>query len=440
MNGKFKSILFILLLIATTVSAALLVSDGTEQEEDEELSLIVISDTHLMAPELLKEEGKAFRDYVANDRKMLKESALLMKEVVERILLIKPQYVLISGDLTKDGEWLSHEYLRDSCLSLLRRSGIEVFVIPGNHDVDNPHAVEFLDDKTQRVRTPNAQEFAEIYWDYGYGQAIARDKNSLSYVVQLNDNVRLLALDGCKYEENNYDNNTCVTGGRLKQETMDFVHQQAREANAKQMRLIAMVHHGVVQHWKWQEKAMPEYLLDDWKKTANDLAKCGIEIVFTGHFHAHDIVTKGSICDIETGSLVSYPSPYRRILLRGNTISIHTEYLTGKYLSLPSHMPLEEYSEKYAASGVNNIVGRILPKDTPKSLKDSVCYVLGQAYVAHLKGNEQMPKGKNAEIEEVADKLRKYSWKLSYIFRHAAKNLWTDLGPKDDDVELKLSK
>lgn len=431
-----RIVLFLLLLLVTTVSAGFLTSSD---KTGDDLSMIVISDVHVMAPSLLKQDGKAFAAYVANDRKMLKESPLLMEEVTEEIIRRHPQYLLVTGDLTKDGETVSHRYLCDNYLSRIRQAGIRVFVIPGNHDVDNPHAVEFLGDETRRVPTPKADEFAQIYHDYGYGEAISRDEHSLSYVVQLAENTRMICIDACEYEENDYEKDICVTAGRLKDETIEYIRSQAEEAESKGMRLIAMMHHGIVQHWTWQEKAMGEYLVEDWSKRAPLFAKLGIEVVFTGHFHAQDIAKKGSLYDIETGSTISYPSPYRIVTFTGNKLTVHTEHLTGRGIALPAGETLGDYSRRFAASGISTLLSGILPEETPATLRDSICSLLGEAYTAHLGGDEAMPEEKGAEIKATGSRLKKYSsWKLAYIFNHITKYLWTDLGPQDNDIEIEL--
>lgn len=155
--------------------------------------------------------------------------------------------------------------------------------------MNNPHAAVFHGDTARRTRIVSPEEFARCYLDYGYGQALARDTTSLTYVVQLNDSVRLLAIDACKYEENDYQRNICVTGGRIKSGTLEFVRQQATEAQRHGCRMLAMMHHGLVRYWKWQDKVMAAYLIDDWKKHARIFASLGLDIVFTGHFHAQDI-------------------------------------------------------------------------------------------------------------------------------------------------------
>lgn len=399
---------------------------------------MVISDVHLMHPDLLKNDGEAFREYVSYDRKMLKESPELMEEATEAVLREHPQYLLVAGDLTKDGETISHKLLCERYLSRIRRAGIQVFVVPGNHDVDNPHAVEFDGSITKRVDTPRAEEFAEIYKDYGYGQAIARDTASLSYVVELGEGLRLLCLDACEYEENSYDENTCVTAGRLKPATLEFIKTQAEAAAKEGSRMLAMMHHGIVEHWKWQERAMGDYLVAKWKRRAAFMKKLGVEVVFTGHFHANDIASHAGLYDIETGSLVSYPSPYRFVRFSGNLLTVSTRYLEGSYLRLPEGVSLKDYSKEYAIQGVSSIAGGMLPEDCPDTLREHACRVLGEAYVAHLGGDEQFTEVQKAEIKAIARKLKKYSWKMAYIFSHLARYFSTDLEPCDNEITITL--
>lgn len=426
MKIKVNGLLALLLLLTSCAKAS------------KDITMMVVSDTHLMSPELLKNDGKAFTDYVSRDRKMLKESPMLMEKVTENILKQHPQYLLITGDLTKDGETVSHKMLCDKYLKRIKSAGIQVFVIPGNHDVDNPHAVEFDGNVTRRVPTPKADEFAKIYNDYGYGQAIARDTSSLSYVVQLSEDVRLLCLDACEYENNSYKKNICVTAGRLKKETVSFIKEQAKDARKKGMRMLAMMHHGIVQHWTWQEKAMREYLVDKWRKHADMLSRLGIKIVFTGHFHSQDISKRGSLYDIETGSLVSYPSPYRTVTLSGNKLIIKTKHLTGTGMGISGGKSFGEYAKDYARTGIYNIVGGMLPKTIPDSIRKEACDIISDAYLAHLGGDEKMPSGKQQLINATAAKIKKYSWKYAYIFKHISKYLWTDLTPEDNNIVINL--
>ena len=61
-----------------------------------------------------------------------------------------PDLLILSGDLTLDGEKASHEELAE-LLEGLSEAGIEVAVIPGNHDINNPDARRYTADGAEKV-------------------------------------------------------------------------------------------------------------------------------------------------------------------------------------------------------------------------------------------------------------------------------------------------
>lgn len=70
--------------------------------------IAVISDPHYYAPEL-GTTGTAFNNYLAADRKMIAESKAILESTIESIKNSDAESVLVSGDLTKDGELLSRQ-------------------------------------------------------------------------------------------------------------------------------------------------------------------------------------------------------------------------------------------------------------------------------------------------------------------------------------------
>jgi hypothetical protein len=80
---------------------------------------------------------------------------------------------------------------------------------------------------------------------------------------------------------------------------------------------IVFLHHAVVPHFTGMEAWLGRYLLDGHDAAARLLAGAGVRLVFTGHVHAQDIVRgttpEGSVWDVETGSLVSWPNPWRLV-------------------------------------------------------------------------------------------------------------------------------
>lgn len=400
--------------------------------------MAIMSDVHLMAPQLLIHEGKAFDDYIANDRKMLVQSSELLDSVTEHVKEFHPQVVLITGDLTKDGERVSHELLVKRYLKPMEEQGIRVFVIPGNHDVNNPHAKVYDGEKTDRTTSVSAADFANIYKEYGYGEAIARDAHSLSYVVQLAPNVRLIAVDACEYENNNFDKDICVTAGRIKPETMDFIKRQTEEAHRQGADVLMMMHHGIVSHFNWQDKVMKEYLVDNWRKQAKQIAEMGIKVCFTGHFHAQDVSQKYGLTDMETGSTVSYPHPYRLIEVDGNkgTLSVRTEQVSELTSLKDSVETLQQKSERFANSALSSVMEHLVPKKVPTDVKQECGKVLGEAYAMHLAGDEHPTDDFKSRLKTATKHLKHYSWKWAFIMKKIGKYLSTDTGVADNNVTI----
>ncbi len=400
--------------------------------------MAIMSDVHLMAPQLLVREGKAIDDYIANDRKMLVQSPELLDSAVKHVVEYRPQVVLVTGDLTKDGERVSHELLVNRYLKPLEEQGTRVFVIPGNHDVNNPHAKVYDGDATKRTATISAEDFALIYKEYGYGEAIARDAHSLSYVVQLDPKIRLIAVDACEYEENDFDKDICVTAGRIKPETMDFIARQAEEAHRQGMDVVMMMHHGIVSHFNWQDKVMKEYLVDNWRKQAKKIAKMGIKVCFTGHFHSQDVSEKYGLTDMETGSTVSYPHPYRLIEVDGRegTLTVRTERVNELTSMSGSGETLQQKSERYANSALSSVIEPMIPKKVPADVKQECGRVLGEAYAMHLAGDEHPSDDFKARLKAAAKRLKHYSWKWAFIMKKIGKYLSTDTGVADNDLTV----
>ena len=400
--------------------------------------MAIMSDVHLMAPQLLVHDGKAFDDYIANDRKLLVQSPELLDSVTKHVEGFHPQIVLITGDLTKDGERVSHELLVNRYLKPMEDRGIRVFVIPGNHDVNNPHAKVYDGEKMERTTSVSAADFANIYKEYGYGEAIARDAHSLSYVVQLDPKVRLIAVDACEYEDNDFDKDICVTAGRIKPETMDFIKRQTTEAHRQGMDVLMMMHHGIVSHFNWQDKVMKEYLVDHWRKCAKQIAKMGIKVCFTGHFHAQDVSQKYGLTDMETGSTVSYPHPYRLVDIDVNkgTLSVRTEHVRELTSMKDSSETLQQKSERFANSALSSVMEHLVPKKVPADVKQECGKVLGEAYAMHLAGDEHPTDDFKSRLKTATKRLKHYSWKWAFIMKKIGKYLSTDTGVADNNATI----
>ena len=421
-----KKFIFLLATILLTISA-----------QAQSVRICVISDTHLMAPSLLKHDGKAFQDYLESDRKLLKESAELMDSAMARIIAAKPQALLITGDLTKDGELASHKLLAEHYLKPLRGRGIKIFIVPGNHDINNPHAAIYNGEKSVRTATVSAQQFAQIYTDCGFNTALARDTASLTYVAQLTPSIRLIAIDCCKYEENDFAANTCVTSGRIKAATLQFIAQQVADARQHGCKVLAMMHHGIAPHFRMQDLVLSEYLVDDFDRLARKFSEMGIRVVFTGHFHSQDIAREGNLVDVETGSIVSYPHPIRTIEIDGDSLHITTSRITS-IGSLKNGETLQEKSRRFAASAAARMVSGLLPSGTSPQARVAVEQLAAKAYISHLAGDEQPSSAFDAALSQFVAVASLTNPSMARFYGVLARYLSEDILPCDNNEVIEF--
>lgn len=392
-----------------------------------------------MAPEILVEPGQAFDRYMANDRKMLRESAALLDEATRQLLELRPQFILLTGDLTKDGETISHRYLIQHCLDRLRHEGIPVYVIPGNHDVNNPHAVEFRGDTAIRIPTVAPEEFATLYAEYGYAQALARDTASLSYVAQISADTRLLALDACRYADNDFATDHCYHEGRLPDATIAFIKEQLTRAQTDNMRVIVMMHHGLMEHWEHQNDALPGYVVDDYKKIRRTLHKLGVQYIFTGHSHSQDIVYGGGIYDIETGSLVSYPSPYRVCRLTNEQLSISSRHIDHINFDTQGQ-PFADYARAVAVQGFKNVAAAMFASvNVDEEVRQKALQMVADAMADNYLGDEKLTADTEQDIKATRKAIKPYSLKWSIIFKTVVTSLLSDLEPADNTLTITLN-
>jgi len=402
-------------------------------QADRTMTFAVFSDPHFYDPSL-GTSGKAFEDYLDRDRKLLRESEELLQEAISYIKNSDASFVLIPGDLTKDGSLVSHTRFA-AYLKTLEESGKQVYVVPGNHDVLNNEAMSFRGDSAIPVANINPEDFARIYRQFGYDEALERDPASLSYVAEPQKGTWLLALDACRYMENEGQHHP-VTDGRISVETLNWVRQVLLKAKEENKRVFAMMHHGLVEHYKGQEKYYGEYLVDDYNEIGKLLAMNGVKLVFTGHYHAQDLAMKrysdeAFLVDIETGSLVTYPCPVRTIIWKNDSLSISS----WKVESIPSHPDnFQAFAKDYVIKGIagiaeNTLIGMGLRPVDASKLSTQV----GLAFCAHYEGDETAP-DKALDLKGV-NLLGRFiiSFRKSLV-----KGLYNDLEPADNNLEINL--
>ena len=285
--------------------------------------MVVLSDIHLLSPELIV-PGSAINRADANDSKMMAMSDNIMAALTDSILDLKPDIVLLTGDLTYTGERQSHERIAQY-LGRMAEQGIQPLVIPGNHDCNNPYARRYDGDKVQPTATVTRDEFAQIYRDYGYGDSFLRDPASLSYCCGPVPGVVIIGIDS----------------------NMDERNGQAQQATDEGKRVIAMMHHHLVPHFDQEDRLLANYIVHNHDTIARQLLEAGVHVVFTGHLHVTDVATlynrdhSDSIVEVATGSAICYPFALRVATLEGetSTADVHSVNIDTRWLTSTSNCP-----------------------------------------------------------------------------------------------------
>lgn len=308
----------ILLLISSSLFGCSSASDKTEKitapiEKDQDLSIIETTDVHYFAPSLT-DNGTAFKQYVAaGDGKQLAYSDEITDAFLEDVEAKKTDVLIISGDLTNNGEKTSHEELAKK-LSQVEKAGTQVFVVPGNHDINNPWARKFEKDKQLPTDTITPIDFSKIYGDFGYKDAISSDDFSLSYLAAPSSKVWLLMLDTAIYKTN-MQQGTPTTEGGLTTGTLDWVKECSALAEKNGAKLIPVMHHNLTNH---SDVIQRGFTINYNQQVIDTLTAGNMEFSLSGHIHTQNIRTAKStdgkeITDIVTNALSVYPHKYGNI-------------------------------------------------------------------------------------------------------------------------------
>lgn len=334
-------------------------------ENNKKISLSILSDIHILARSLMA-NNKEFNMAIKYDRKFLVEGEGLLKKALELASLNDSKYIIIPGDLTKDGEKKSHlevmEILKSWTYENPQRN---IFLIPGNHDINNNQAFDYKNLKKTDGIEP--REFFEIYdflykdkvlefyknsnifkshldfvnkkfnrdfkYSYycqGYGSYLARINNNL----ENKNSLTLLFIDtsiySCDYEQNHKDGKTNVVGA-LDKNVMKWAIKKIDEAKGRKDMIFVISHHAFIPNFRDQRLVLGPFIIKNWNEKYIDddprindklpievLADMGVKFLFTGHLHENGTakyksVLGNEIFNIQTGSTVTYPLPIRHI-------------------------------------------------------------------------------------------------------------------------------
>lgn len=244
-------------------------------EEEAEVSILTATDIHYLSQELT-DGGNHFQYMVEHgDGKIVTYIDQITDAFVEETIRRSPDVLILSGDLTLDGEKQSHQELARK-LEKIEENGITVLVVPGNHDINNHHAARFKGDERLPAEFTTPEEFREIYRHFGYDEAISEDPTSLSYVYELDDDTWFLMLDSCQYKQK------ALVGGAILSDTYDWIERMLEEAWDTGADVIPVAHHNLLDE---SEIYVDDCTIEHSEQLVEMLEEWDVPLFLSGHLH-----------------------------------------------------------------------------------------------------------------------------------------------------------
>lgn len=433
--------------LAAVIPCVILISIGIaacDSGGGDDLSITrftVLADTHFYDTSL-GVSGNAFEEYVSNDRKLIAESVAINTVLKDILIDSNVEFVLIAGDLTKDGVRQSHD-LMASYLAEIEAAGKKVFVVPGNHDILNTKAYSYPENGEPVLeQNVTPEEFVSIYGPFGYEEALYRDPNSLTYIANPKAKLWILGIDSCNYGDR-FQGSSWVAGN-LSDETLAWIADKLTQAKAEGITVLGLMHHGLVEHFPQMELLFADYLLNGWYAKAKQFSSMGVNIVFTGHHHATDIsqlqTEEDSVIDVQTGSPLTWQCPYRFVKYDADTNRFDLDNRIIKKIDFDTGvLDFQAYALDSLENGIEDLVQRYLAQmgmdEESITLVESIVIKTLLAYTA---GDEMEQPNSDANLNEVQQVVESDDAIISFLGQ-VLQGVWEDDTP-DGDVTIDLTK
>lgn len=237
--------------------------------------LVLATDLHYQSA-AAGDGGPAYQKFVEQcDGKVVDYLPQLLEAFLDEVIEQRPSALILSGDITMNGEKMNHQELSDR-LRRVQDAGIQVLVIPGNHDINNNNAAVYYGKTASQTESVTGEEFYEIYRAYGYDQAFSRDETSLSYAYALDEKNWLIMLDSAQYDPRN------LVEGRLRPTTLEWMEGILEEAGEQGVLVIPIAHHNLL----FQSRMYTtQCTMENYDQVVELLSRYRIPLFFSGHLH-----------------------------------------------------------------------------------------------------------------------------------------------------------
>ena len=348
------------IIIATML---ILTACGEKTLQKESIILYHATDMHYLSQQLT-DNSPAFVEYIRNgDGKMVHYIEAIMEAFVNDISETKPDYLLIGGDITFNGEKQSHIDIAEK-FRRIEENGTQVLVIPGNHDVDYPFNFGYSGNSMYKTDRIQKSDFEQIYKDFGLSQAYSRDEKSFSYFYRLTDKFVLLALD----------TNTAGGTGVLDASTVQWIENELKKLKSD-VKVIALTHQNAVNHFPGDSFGKQYYIINN-KSLLDLFEKYNVQLNLSGHIHTQHKAEYGTVTDIATESLAVLPCNYGVIECTPqgffyDTTSVNVEkWAQENNVTDENLADFDNYSKEFYMASQRNLCKDTLVEETGLSEKE----------------------------------------------------------------------
>lgn len=305
-------------------------------KENKQLTIYVASDLHLLAKDLIGENNTLYiKENMTSDGRVQELDYQIVEAFVDVINANNPDYVVLTGDLSFNGEIQSHKELI-RLLSNIRNS--KVLVIPGNHDY-NTMTYTYVNDRAEYTSVCWPEDFVSLYNDFGFADAISKDTESMSYFYKLDDNNYALMIDSTMSRYND-EMGMDLIGGNLEDSTLKWIEENLKNAKENNINVISFMHHNLLSHSNLFNDG---YTLYNNEELLNLFENYGVKLNFSGHLHIQHIKeinrNENNIYDIASNSLLDYGNRYGKL-------DIYENCYDYKAVKLENDFNLEEKAFK----------------------------------------------------------------------------------------------
>lgn len=279
--------------------------------QEKPVNIAVATDLHYLSSSLT-DGGAFFTDLVENaDGKNMFYIEEITESFVATMIQEKPEILILSGDLTFNGERQSHLDLEQK-LEKIKENGTQILVMPGNHDIDRSSAAGFYGDGYELVDSINKEAFAKIYQDYGLQESIEKDDTSLSYLYRTRKDFWILMLDSNSHGTN-----------EISDQTFSWIEEILKDAKKQDIQVLAVSHQNLLAHNPYFTEG---FLIHRAQELEALYEKYDVMANLSGHIHIQHIQDK-DLPEILTSALPVSPHHYGMIQFDGKTLDYQTKIL-----------------------------------------------------------------------------------------------------------------